>query len=257
MALPALLICLISLSDPALAASSGVKGWREALAADAAAAAAADPALAAVIAQVEPVRTRTGVPRLIDARLDTPLATPLLLERALDERDPGLRRALVEAGARADGDWSAPVAGLLLEDADPAVRALAAELLDDADPSAAAASLPHGASDADPAVRAAAMRAIGGRPDGAAYAEALATGLVDPDAEVRQYAARSAGWLDLGQLYGQVAPLLSDTDADVRLSALHAAARLAPSRVVAEPALGRLLADPDPRVARAAAALQR
>ena len=233
------------------------EAWRSELAEEAAGAARADPELAALVAELGPVATRTGAPRFTDGRLETPLATPLLLERALGTPDPALRAALVEVAARAGGAWSGPVAALVEADADARVRALAAELLDDADPAAAALGLPVGARDPDAGVRAAAMRAIGGREDGDAYRALLAAGLADASPEVRRAAARSAGWLDQTQLYGAVAELLSDADAEVRLSALHAAARLDGARLAADPALTALVADPDPRVSRAALGARR
>ena len=94
-----LLILLSALSGEARAADPGVRGEREAQAADARHAASTDPELAAWIDQVQPTLTRTGVPRLVDERLETPLATPLLLERALRESDTLTRRALTALSA--------------------------------------------------------------------------------------------------------------------------------------------------------------
>ncbi len=251
------LLIVAALSGEARAVEPKPAGWRVTLAEDAAEAALADPELAELVGAARPVATRTGAPRFTDGRLETPLATPLLLERGLKTQDPALRAALIEVASRAGGDWSEPVAGLLQMDSDADVRALAAELLDDADPAAAAAALPYGAVDRDPGVRAATMRAIGGRTDGAAYSDLLAAGLADASAEVRRYAARSAGWLDQGQLYGAVSGLLTDADAEVRLSALHAAERLDGARLRLDPALTPLMADPDPRISRAAKSARR
>jgi HEAT repeat protein len=239
--------------DDALSALAANGGWRVRARASAALQWRTDPALARAVTEAAPILTRKGTPRFADPTLTDPDAAGLLVERLLAGADRSEHRAaLVEALGRTGGDWSEAAAGLAAAEPDAAVRAQLVALLRDADADAAYAGLARAAADADAGVRGAAMRAIGGRTDGAALAESLVAGTRDPDAAVRAFAARSAGWLRVAAAWDAVAGLLVDADADVRLQAVNALERLDAPRAAALPALTRLTNDPDARVARAA-----
>lgn len=241
-----------------LAGLASASDWRAALDAQVAEAWAQHPVEAAAAAKAEPIRTRNGLPRFVGEEVWNPAATPILLERVVNGgEDAATRAALIEAALRSGGDWSGTVAGLLAVEEDAAVRRMLAEVLREAEPVDASVGLPLAAADEDAAVRAAAMRAIGGRPDGATWEPLVRSALSDPDASVREHAARAAGWLGLGNTWSGLEGLLSDSSPDVRLSALRALERLDPVRLEGVPALKKLQQDPDSRVARAAAGLGR
>lgn len=230
--------------------------WRSALDASASAAWREHPVEARAASEAEPIRTRTGQPRFVGEEVWNPLATPVLLERLIEgDEDSAVRVALVEAAVRSGGEWSEVVVGQLQVEADPTVRRMLAEVLRDADAGPAAEGLRRAAQDPDADVRAAAMRAVSGRPDGIRYEGLVQAGLSDPHADVRQHAARAAGWLRLAQSWDALEALLSDESDEVRLNALRALERLDAPRLRALPALQDLRQDRDVRVARAAASL--
>lgn len=246
------LLSWILLSSLAVAAD-----WRAELETAVAEAWRDHPLEAAAAAKAEPITTRNGMPRFVGEEVRNPHATPILLARVADPReDLGERVALVEAAVRSGGDWDGVVVGLLAEEPEPALRRMLAEVLREADPAEAAAGLARAAADPAAEVRAAAMRAIGGRKDGATLADALMPGLGDADAAVRRDAARALGWLGVAQGWAGIEPLLADPSAEVRLAALRALERLDRPRLARLPALRALDGDPDPRVARAAAAIR-
>lgn len=215
------------------------------------------PVEAAAAANATPITTRNGLPRFVGEDVWNPVATPILLERAFDPSEPlPLRVALVEAAVRSDGDWSEAVVGQLGVEREAELRRMLAEVLREAEPGPAAVGLARASRDPDAAVRAAAMRAIGGRADGAVLSDALLRGLRDSDAKVREEAARSTGWLSLDQGWDGLATLLGDADPDVRLNAVRALERLDAARLRGLPELTALRADIDPRVARAAASIR-
>lgn len=214
------------------------------------------PVEAAAAAAAEPIRTRNGLPRFVGEDVWNPAVTPILLERAISgEQDPQLRQALIEAAVRSGGDWDEVVVAQLGLEPDPAVRRMLAEVLREAGAGPAAEGLALAVQDEEAAVRAAAMRALGGRADGAKLGSLVLDGLDDVDADVRKEAARSAGWLALDQGWEGLTGLLADPDPDVRLNAIRALERLDAPRLSRLPALAPLRADVDPRVARAAASV--
>lgn len=240
-----------------LAPAAFAADWRSDLQAAAAESWRDHPVEAAAAADATPITTRNGMPRFVGEDVWNPIATPILLERAFDPSEPlDLRVALIEAAVRSDGDWSEAVVGQLAVEREASLRRMLAEVLREAEAGPAAEGLNLASRDADAAVRAAAMRAIGGRADGAALADAVLRGLGDADADVRKEAARSAGWLRLDQGWDGLVPLLADADADVRLNAVRALERLDTARLRTLPALAPLRADLDPRVARAAASIR-
>ncbi len=238
-------------------AAAGEDDWRLRARAGAAEAWRLDPANAARIATIGPVVTRNGALRFTARELRSPSAAPLLIERLLGGAGTSAERAALAAALPLTrGDWAEAVAEMLATEADPGVRAQLAGALEQApspdDSADAALGLKRAAADPDAAVRAAAMRAIGGRADGAALGSVVVRGFADPDASVRAFAARAAGYLGLAEAWGPVSGLLVDDVAEVRLRAVAALERLDPAAAASLPALAALRTDADVRVARAA-----
>lgn len=241
-----------SLPDATLADLAEDAGWRVRARAAAAVQWRVDPALAAHVSTVASVPTRSGTPRFTDRALRDPDVAGLLVERLVAGGDaPAVREALVEALRHTDGDWADAAAGLLATERDAGVRAQLAATLRDAEADAAIPGLALAARDADARVRAAAMRAIGGRKDGAALLGSVLAATTDTDAAVRAAAVRAVGWLGLSEGWSGLVARLGDADADVRLQAVGALERLDADRAAALPELARLGSDPDGRVARA------
>ncbi len=180
------------------------------------------PELYAAVAEAQPRRTRAGTLRFFaDADVADPAAVPAIAHRLVHgDDDDDVRRALAEQLLRVDVAWDGLRLDLLATDRSPAVRAMMAASLRFMAPESARAGLEAALVDAAPAVRREAAAVVSRRPD----AHALAPLLV---------------------------PALSDPSADVRLAAVRGLDAVAPA-VVAAPVVEALLADVDPRVARAA-----
>jgi HEAT repeat protein len=148
--------------------------------------------------------------------------------------------------------WDAELAAMLGEESDPTLRQAVTWTLRHAGAEAGLAGLRVALQDPAANVRAEAARSLGWRSDGAELQVELRQALFDAEANVRAMAARSLGWRGVTLAAGEISGLVADADADVRLHALRALRRLDLPRARALPALGRLLADPDPRVARVA-----
>jgi HEAT repeat protein len=101
-------------------------------------------------------------------------------------------------------------------------------------------------------VRGEAARAAGWSDHGSEVVDDLVSVLVDHEPYVRCMAARSLGYLRAGQAFEALLPLLADSDAKVRLTAVNALERLDAHRLAARPELTDLAHDPDPGVVRAA-----
>lgn len=213
----------------------------------------ADPALAGRIAALAPVSTRAGTPALSSPLLSEALALPILVDRLVHGgEDPALRVSLaraVSADAALSGDT---LVGLYAQELDAEVRAaLIVGARKHPDAAASLRLITEGLGDAAVRVRAEAAAAAGAHPQGATLAAPLIAALAgDPDAEVRGAAARSLGWLRLGEARSALTAALKDPSADVRLTALRALERV-DAAAAQDAALG-LTADPDPGVARAA-----
>jgi len=207
-------------------------------------------------AEAEPVRTRSGFLRFAGPQVDDARLAPLFLERLVHgDEPPAVRAALAEVLPRTGGDWSEAAAALATTEADPDVRAILVAVLRRAEAGPALDGLHKALGDPDPHVRAEAARAIGWRPDGAALADALLPLLADPHAEPRTNAARALGWLQVRGAFDPLAAGLTDPDPTVRLTTLRAMERLDAPRLATLPQLTDLVADPDPRVARAASGI--
>ncbi|MEM6990538.1 MAG: HEAT repeat domain-containing protein [Myxococcota bacterium] len=216
-------------------------------------AAADDPALAAAVTALEPIRTRKGTLRFVGDSVRNPEAAPVLLARlAAGVDDPRMRAALVEALPRTGGDYGPAVAAMLTEETDADVRVVMVAALQRADAVSAHDGLVNALRDEDPAVRAEAARVASMREDGSALAGELQTALGDETPQVRAAVARTIGVLSLTDARDGLLPGLRDADAEVRLQSLRAVGRIDPSFAQGLADMTALRADTDARVAAAA-----
>ncbi|MFH1468185.1 MAG: HEAT repeat domain-containing protein [Pseudomonadota bacterium] len=221
-----------------------VLGWRQ------------TPELFARFQVEQPLPAANGMARfrgedLADARL-----APLFLERLLERPGAAEEWALIEVLPRTGGDWAEAFVGLMAEEGDPQVRSVLAASMRWAPASAAAEGVRAALADGEGLVRGEAARAVGWRKDGAALAAELIPLLGDAEAYPRAMAARSLGYLKVTSAFEALRPLLGDPDADARLQALHAMERIDEAALKGLPEVSRLVADPDPKVARAARELR-
>ncbi|MCB9763366.1 MAG: HEAT repeat domain-containing protein [Alphaproteobacteria bacterium] len=221
-------------------------------------AARTNPEAVALVEGLRPVTSRAGLPHFQHPELAGLAARAALTERLLrgGESDD-VRAALATAVARDLDVDPVVLTGLYRAEGSPAVReALVWGWRKHPDGAAAAKGLALALSDEDAAVRAQAAAAAGYRDNLAELVPALTRALSDADGQVRAMAARSLGWSRDPATFDALAPLLSDSDAEARLQALHALERVDAKRAAGLD-LGALAADPDPRVARAAQQLNR
>lgn len=214
------------------------------------------PELFARFERQAPLPAVNGMLRFRGDEVADPRLAPLLLERLLRRPERAETLALIEVLPRTGGDWADAFVALAAAEPDPALRAILVASLRWAPTAAAQAGIRAGLRDGSGLVRGEAARAAGWRKDGAGLASDLARVLGDADPYTRAMAARSLGYLRAGAAFEPLLPLLGDPDAEVRLQALRALERLDAARLRARPEIPTLRADPDPRVARAAAALR-
>jgi HEAT repeat protein len=242
-------------------APQGGRPWMEA---ELARLTASRPDLVRALRDLQPGRTRGGLFRFVDERTAEPGAAAVLLDRLLARRDPpGVRRALAELLP----EIGCPCGDVLIEALDvepePLVREAIVQIFEYAPMDVAERGLRKALSDADPTVRVAAafviplrQGAAPGRPALAApLRSALLAALDDPEPSVQDEAARAAGILRLAEAAPRLEGRLSSPRAGGRLHALRALHRIDPGRARSAPALARLKADPDARVARLAASI--
>ena len=210
-----------------------------------------DPAAAQALMDLEPGTTRAGGPRFVPPTRDAG-ATAVLLDRFLSGTDdPAVRAALLDALARTEGEWAPGVADAFGAESSAAVRVVMCEVLRRQPAAIATPVLRGAAKDADPAVREAAARSMGWTED-ALWASSLVQALGDADARVRSAAARSLGWVGAVDAWSALLAATADVDADVRRRSVRALERLDAERASQEPVIKAMVADPDPKVARAA-----
>ncbi len=232
-------------------------GWQDDAAATTDAVAVASPELATQVATWQPATTRSGHLRFVGDYSHDPRLTPMMLHRLASGDDTeAVRVALVEAIARQNGEGALDALhALAVSDHHVAVRAVAVESLKkvggDLETTVSSAF-------ADPAwnVREAAARSVAWA-DLGSLSGALLPLLADDAPEVRAAAARSLGTLRQADTFTALLPLLDDGDAYVRLQALHALERVDPEETSRLSQLSALADDPDVKVARAATALIR
>jgi AAA family ATP:ADP antiporter len=177
---------------------------------------------------------------------DTDSGTTDTMASGLRDPDPGVRIAALRGAARRGDPSLLPDVVRTLGDADPAVRAEAAEAL--AACSSAGRDLRPGLepllADPDPSVRARAAKAILRLSDAADGRGVLEEMAASPDPEWRSAAVDALG--DLGDGLGMVRKALADQDPSVRRAAASALRGFSPKGSM-EPLL-EALGDPDPTV---------
>jgi hypothetical protein len=226
-------------------------GWRARATRDAEETRRGLPELARLVDQLEPRPTRAGFLRFTTSAIHDPAVAPLLLTRLAEGGDPpSVRAALVEALPRTGGDYAEAVVELLDHETDPDVRVALVASLRRAPGPHAIAGLTVALADDDPQIRALAAETAAMHDEGHALAEPLRAGLGDEHGSVRAAAARAMGVLGIGTASDELAGLVADETAEVRLEALRALNRIDPDAAARLPELAALRRDSDPRVAR-------
>tara|TARA_R110002096_G_scaffold436021_1_gene665159 strand:- start:7447 stop:8280 length:834 start_codon:yes stop_codon:yes gene_type:complete len=223
--------------------------------AEEASAALAPADLAELVRTTLPKTARNGSLRFSDENLVTPAAAPLLLARLQSAGETeAVRHALIVALPQTQGDYAAQAVTLLKSERSEVLRAALVDSMRLAkDSTAALEGLALGMSDSATAVKIRAAFAIGRRADGAALSDALVAALADTDAELQATAARALGNVGDAKAFDSLAQLTQSGEADVRLEALRALARVDADRAAALPGLDKLAQDSDERVRAAAA----
>jgi HEAT repeat protein len=210
--------------------------------------------LTQLIGTLDPVKARNGELRFSDARLDTPAAAPILIQRLRQSRDSeATRKALILALPRTQGDYAADALALLNVESSDDLRAALVDAMRLAnDDVSALEGLKLGLSDRSSTVRARAAFNIGRRADGQALTDDLLAVLGDSDSAVQAASARALGQLGASHAFDALLPLLSSPDADTRLESLRALGRVDAERA-AKLELSSLASDSDERIATAVA----
>jgi hypothetical protein len=208
-----------------------------------------------------PIQARNGSLRYFDEALAVDSAVPWLVTRIADAGEDRVERhayahALVRHLAEVEGDSVYKAAWLELassvDDLDTRKQLVAG--LAKADAATMTAGLTTALADADPSVRALAANTAALHPAGARLDTALFGALRDGDAAVRAQAIRSLGVLGVVRATTVAQRMTADADAEVRLWALRTLQRL--DRELAVRVAAELTSDPDARVARFAGTLR-
>ena len=211
------------------------------------------PELHATIASLEPRQTRAGFLRFTTSVIHDPAVAPVFLARLAEGGEPpAVRAAIVEALPRTGGEYAHAVLDLLSEESDPEVRAALVASLRRAPASAAVAGLERALHDDDPAIRTIAAETAAMHTEGHALADALRSTLADDHGPARAAAARALGVFGIVDGSSELAALVEDDVAEVRLEALRALTRVDPTAASRLGTLEVLQRDADPRVARLA-----
>jgi HEAT repeat protein len=248
-----LLVLAALLAAPALAAPVSPEPAAAAARLDRAAAEAAvrAPAAAAAVRDAVPVPRRDGLPRFVGAPTGPEVAA-IWLDLAVDPSVPLDERVARAAAGATDAPASLVIDAFHAAEAAP-VRAAIVGALRATAPAAIDGALVPALADADPDVRHVAISVLVRRADAATWLPAIHRATRDGAPAVRAAAAFGLGVHGTDADAAQVARLLQDPDATVRLKALRALERLAPT--TAREAAAALVDDPDPSVARAARGL--
>jgi HEAT repeat protein len=212
------------------------------------------PELTEAVWSARPIRDRGDVRvRFMDDALKLDGAASVIVERILHGNEsPLVRSGLAGALVSRAADWGDHLVGLLGEVDEPSVREAIAWGFRHTTPEVAEQGLRLCMADADAGVRAEAARTVGWRADGASLAADLIALLDDEAATPRAMAARALGWLAVAEAAPQLASLVDDVDAQVRLHALRSLDRVEPEAARRLPQLDALTRDADRKVARVA-----
>jgi hypothetical protein len=210
----------------------------------------------AEILRMPPVPTRAGHPRFVGPLMGED-ATPALLLYRLQRGSEAteVRSALVEAlGSQIQ---TRPGLGLALMETEEAeeVRQRIVMMVRRAPYDVAAPVLHRAFTDESALAQEAAAVTAGNRKDGWRWKQALVAQLQNEEGRVRAASARALGWLEQKAIFNELAALLTDIDAEVRLQAVTAIHRLDPDRARLHPDLIALQNDSDPVVASLATRL--
>jgi len=168
------------------------------------------------------------------------------LAARLQDRDPETVDLAIEAlGKLADKRWTPRVAALLT-DPSPRLRGEAAVALWRLADSTALDALVAAAAERDPEVRWRVLYALEKMPPSDRLARVVATGLGDPSARVRQYAARCLGRLKARGSVAFLVGRLTDSDVDVIVNAARALQAIGDTLACAP--LAQALSHPHPYV---------
>ncbi|MCB9748455.1 MAG: HEAT repeat domain-containing protein [Myxococcales bacterium] len=217
----------------------------------------ADPAFYDQLRALQPAETRAGSLRFVSPLLQDPRAVALLLDRLQHEpREPAYRAALVDAIARTGAaGLGAPLVDLLRDEREAEVRVVLVATLRRASPTRGAEGVALALQDPAPEVRQTAARVAGYVQASGALSEPLRAALADREPAVRAMAARALGIHRDAGATAALVPLLDDDAALVRLNALRALGRVDLEFTRGLGRLASLREDADASVARAAARL--
>jgi len=177
---------------------------------------------------MSPVPTRAGFLRFVGTDKASPEWTPFYILRFLEADEPlPVRLALLNLIERSGGDWQEELYLHFRSESNPEIRRGIIEMTRRLNISEKEHMIRLASSDSASIVRAEAMRAIGRCPN-TDFTHEIEMGLKDSDAEVIQFAARSAGWNKMKPLTSNLADLLEHDDSNVRYQALNALKRINP-----------------------------
>jgi HEAT repeat protein len=208
-----------------------------------------EPEAVISFAEVQPIQNRAGQVSFFTP--DSEYRHTLLAHRLLYGSDPGeVRTALARQLAPAGKTQPKLIVGLYELEQDPLVRAALLYGLRRVDAELALPLIAESLQSSDNGERFEAAQVAGMHAAGAQLGVELSAVLSDSDPMVRQAAANSLGVHRVAFSAGDLAPLLQDDAASVRLAALNALERIDPTQAAS--LCAPMVNDADPRVARAA-----
>lgn len=225
-----------------------------------AALAATNPAEVDALRNAAPNPSRAGFLLLRHPAMDEIAGAPVLAERLFDTKlDSETRVALAEALEHTQGPFEDVALYLAKEDEDLGVRVALVQSLRRGNDDAVRAALKLAFADANPEMKGAAVYLAGRRANvGRDFTnELLDLTSLEGNTELAASAVRAVGILGTPEQFDALTSHLDATDADMRLAAVRALARLDPDRAATLTQLTTLAKDPDDRVARAAQKAQR
>ena len=202
---------------------------------------------------MEPLATRSGLPRFLGPEFQVEGAAAVLMDRLVQAGDPSdVRVALVDAIRRTNDDWSASMADVLRSEPDASVRVAMVDALRYGDQAVALKALEKAMKDEEATVRTAAVRSVAYCEGADALGSQINELIRDFDASVRSAATRTAGTLQLQSAWNELVWLSQDADSENRLHAIRALQRINPTKAASLPEIQSLVDDVDAKVSRAA-----